>query len=56
MRIVINSAKPDAESMADLLRNVAGQLDQGYTSGFYPHWTLTDEEDDIDDITDEDDE
>lgn len=28
------------EEMADLLENIAGQIRDGMTSGFYPHWAL----------------
>lgn len=33
------------DDMADALRKIADQLEEGYTSGYYPNWELKIEED-----------
>lgn len=43
IRIVINEEKNTASDMANLLREIADQIDKGNTSGYYPTWTMTDE-------------
>lgn len=41
------NVKESAESvsaLADLLRHIASQLDEGYTSGYYPTWEMETDE------------
>ena len=38
--ITITEEASDAEEMADHLRYIAGLLDQGFTSGYGPAWSL----------------
>lgn len=39
-QIHIGEDTKDAYEMASLLREIASKLEDGYTSGYYPHWTL----------------
>jgi len=43
--IGINWQTETSEEMADLLRHIAGMIEGGYTSGYYPHWELEEQED-----------
>ncbi|UDL15822.1 hypothetical protein QEH42_gp136 [Microbacterium phage Pumpernickel] len=31
----------DSDDVAATLRDIAAQIEDGFTSGYYPHWTLT---------------
>lgn len=42
--IAIEDRADDAEGMADLLENIADQIRDGMTSGYYPHWSLVEVE------------
>jgi hypothetical protein len=44
VRISIFAGKENVEDMAEMLRHIADQLDQGMTSGYYPGWELVEEE------------
>ena len=33
----------DADGMAEQLRYIAGLIDQGFTSGYHPAWSLDEE-------------
>ena len=41
--ITIPETADDADEMAERLRYIAGLIDQGFTSGYHPAWTLDDE-------------
>lgn len=41
-RINIREEAEHAEAMSDVLEHIAGQLREGYTSGYYPTWDLID--------------
>lgn len=41
----IREDEPTPEAMAEALRHIAGLIDQGMTSGYYPTWELVTEED-----------
>ena len=43
--IGINWVTKTPDEMADLLRKIAGMIEEGYTSGYYPHWELEEQED-----------
>lgn len=40
--IIIYKDSSDEAELANLLRYIAGKLDDGYTSGHYPGWELID--------------
>lgn len=40
--IKISEETNSTADMSDLLRNIAKQIDEGFTSGAYPHWTIID--------------
>jgi len=40
VRVVVRTTNADA---ADVLRHVAGLIDEGYTSGYHPRWWLEDD-------------
>jgi GH18 family chitinase len=44
IKIEITEETNDAQGMADLLREIAGMVEKGFTSGYYPHWQLSGEE------------
>lgn len=44
IRIDISEDAPNASKMADMLRNIADMIDEGFTSGYYPSWSLEGEE------------
>lgn len=46
--IQISDRGQTTDDMADLLRHIAGLLDQGNTSGVYPIWELVTQNDDPD--------
>jgi hypothetical protein len=43
--INITEEKNTPEEMAETLRHIANQIEQGYTSGYYPTWELKDKTD-----------
>lgn len=47
--ISITEEVSDNQAMADLLRNIAEQIENGMTSGFYPHWDLSGDEEEGED-------
>lgn len=42
--IEITEEVESVEEMVDLLNTIATKVKEGYTSGYYPHWELTGEE------------
>ena len=42
VKITIPETADDADDMAQRLRCIADMIDQGYTSGYHPGWTLDD--------------
>ena len=40
LKITIPETADDAEEMADRLRYIAGQIEEGFTSGYHPAWSL----------------
>ncbi len=45
IKINITEEKNTPEEMAETLRFIANQIEEGYTSGYYPTWELKDETD-----------
>lgn len=43
MKIEITQQVKDESEMADLLKRIAELIEEGYTSGYHPHWTLIEE-------------
>jgi hypothetical protein len=43
VRITITETTADTSDMIDLLRHVADLIEQGYTSGFHPGWSMDDD-------------
>lgn len=43
LRIEITETTASVDEMAELLRQIANLIEQGYTSGNYPHWKINDE-------------
>ena len=41
--ISIPETTDSPENMAELLRSIATMIDEGYTSGYYPHWKIESE-------------
>jgi hypothetical protein len=48
VQIHVSTSTNTKEELADLLRHIASQIDEGYTSGYTPHWTITGEEEKTD--------
>ena len=44
--IIIYETVEDEQALADLLQHIAGQIQQGYTSGYHPGWEMQEGEDD----------
>lgn len=40
MKIIITEQPKTAAEAAGLLNEISSQILQGYTRGFYPHWSL----------------
>ena len=40
MRIIINESLEDESDIADLLREIAGQIDKGMQRGYSPSWEI----------------
>ena len=43
LKITIPEPAEDTEELADRLRYIAGLIEQGFTSGYDPAWSLDDE-------------
>jgi hypothetical protein len=46
MKIIITEEVTTVTEMVELLNNISKKIDEGYTTGYYPHWSveLTEEE------------
>lgn len=40
MRIVITEEAATRYELAEVLRHIAAKLEDGFTSGYYPHWSI----------------
>lgn len=43
-QLVINEDAEDEEDFAEILHRIADMIEQGYTSGYHPYWTLIERE------------
>ena len=45
VRVDISNSFRSKEDLAIFLETLADQIRQGFTSGYYPYWTLTEDDD-----------
>lgn len=44
LNVIIHNDSDSKDELANLLRYIAGKIDDGYTSGHYPGWEIVDED------------